>query len=201
MATDVEANERTPADVQREIEETRAVLDDTLDVIGERLSPQEIKQRVIDYGNEKALQLAQIFQRHPAQCGAAGAALVGVILLRRRRNTQEGRERAAQAAAMILRVTAAADQPRRMEQVSSTLRDVAGRAGDFAYDTGRAVAQQAGNIVERAQHYTAGVADFPFAESAKRTVAAMESASRENPLLTIGAAFLAGVTLVSLFRR
>lgn len=201
MANDVEANERTPADVQREIEQTRAVLDDTLDAIGERLSPQEIKQRAIDYANEKALHMAQILQRHPAQCGAAGAALVGLMLLRRHRNAQDGRERAAQAAAMILRITAASHQPHRMEQVASTLRDVAGRAGEFAYDTSQAVAQQAGNMVERAHHYTAGVADFPFAESAKRTVAAVENASRKNPLLTIGAAFLSGATLVSLLRR
>jgi len=92
--SDEAKEQRTPATVENEITQTRAELDHTLDEIGRRLSPQEIKERAVDYAKDSALEVTHAVQRRPLPlvlvCVVAGAAL----WLRHRLEMREQRERA-----------------------------------------------------------------------------------------------------------
>jgi len=85
--------QKTPDELQEEIEHTRAELDSTLDEIGRRLSPREIKERTVGYVKETAESLSETLQRNPVPVAIAGTALAATLLARHRASTRVARER------------------------------------------------------------------------------------------------------------
>src|SRR5262245_37679784 len=82
MANDTDSENRTPEEVEREIGETRAELDDTLGEIGRRLTPAELKHQAVDYVKDTASHSVDVVRHHPETAALAGVALVTALIMR-----------------------------------------------------------------------------------------------------------------------
>src|SRR5262245_44979205 len=82
MANDTESQGRTPEEVEREIGETRAELDDTLGEIGRRLSPDELKHQAVDYAKDTGSRAIDVIRHHPETAALAGVALAAAFIMR-----------------------------------------------------------------------------------------------------------------------
>jgi hypothetical protein len=189
---------RTAEDVQLEIAQTRADLDDTLDVIGRRLSPQEIKSRAVGYAKHTAAHLPDALQRHPAGAALAAGAIVAAVMVQRLR-ARRAHERADQAAwARLILVTAAnADQHGRS---GARLSEAIDKVGELAHGARDGVAHVLGDVTAGAQRLFDSDAARPIVDPAKRMLAVVEDASRDRPLVTLGMTLLAGALLARLLR-
>jgi hypothetical protein len=198
--TAADEHARTAEDVQLEIAQTRADLDDTLDVIGRRLSPREIKSRAVAYAKDAAAHLPDAVQRHPAGVALAAGAIVAAVLVQRLR-ARRADERADQARAawarLILATAANADQHGRS---GARLSEAIDKVGELAHGARDSVAHVLGDVTAGAQRLFDSDAARPIVDPAKRMLAVVEDASRDRPLVTLGVTLLAGALLARLLR-
>jgi len=91
---------KTADELQEEIEHTRAELDSTLDEIGRRLSPREIKERTVSYVKETASSVSETLQQNPVPVAIAGTAIAATLLARQRSSARLAHEREQQLTAL-----------------------------------------------------------------------------------------------------
>jgi ElaB/YqjD/DUF883 family membrane-anchored ribosome-binding protein len=197
MANDA-ASQRTPDEVQHEIEQTRAELDSPLDEIGKRLSPHEMKERAVDYVKDGASRIGDTVQRNPVPVALTGTLLAAALLARRRLHVREAREREEQFRAVWDRVSAAIERPHAFSRAGGTVSEALGKAvartGEAALDAREGLARLVGEAGTRAQSLVA-------AGRSRALVESIEEASRERPFLALGVALAAGALLATLIRR
>jgi len=204
VASDNPRPQRTPEEVQNEIAEIRTELDDTLDKIGERLSPHHIKERVRDYAKDAAASATSAVERHPVPATVWGLIAITTLFVRHRTQRRAARQRARQILAIwkplyaaletAAREAATAEAPRAGSAAGSIVSKVAALAADHG------LSQRVGDVAARAQKAVSDSATS-LAEPAKRVRALVEETSRDQPLLLVGSAALAGIMLGALLRR
>jgi ElaB/YqjD/DUF883 family membrane-anchored ribosome-binding protein len=201
MAAENEAQTRTPDEVQDEIGQTRAELDDTLSEIGRRLSPEELKERTVTYLKESAARAGDVARQNPGTVALAGCAVIGAFVLRNQRRMRAREEQAEQIRMLWERVTAVladgvgnARPALHMSEVVSKVADVANRA---RHNLSEAV----GEVAARAEDALRKESIADLAQPARRLIASLEESSREHALLSLAIAAGAGAMLSSLFRR
>ncbi|HEY8515332.1 MAG TPA: DUF3618 domain-containing protein [Candidatus Binatia bacterium] len=200
-------HERTPNEVQEEIEQTRAELDSTLDEIGRRLSPQEMKERVVDYVKSNASRVGDTVQRNPVPIALAGTLLVATVIARRRLSARKAREREEQFRAVWERLSSAIERPHAFSRRLATS-DAVGRMGELAADARSSFSHFLDDASTRARDFMdSGRAQplldraRPLVDRARPLVETLEQTSRTHPLASLGVALAAGALLVTLLRR
>ncbi len=140
--------EKTVDEIQEEIEHTRAELDSTLDEIGRRLSPSEIRNRTVSYVKHTAEAVRDTVQRNPVPVTVAGTALAALILARRRSSARRAREREEQFRAVWDRLVGAMAGGRPSAFSAGNL---TGRTSDLATDASDHLVQVLSDAIARAQ--------------------------------------------------
>jgi hypothetical protein len=110
MGVEVASEARTPQQIEHEIERTRERMSHNLDALGERLSPDSLKQRAReaiagkaedvlanlgDQARRTGARLLDLITEHPLPAAAVGLGVIGLFFLRRgRRGRKSGGRRA-----------------------------------------------------------------------------------------------------------
>ncbi|MEW6272695.1 MAG: DUF3618 domain-containing protein [Thermodesulfobacteriota bacterium] len=187
-------HERTPNEVQEEIEQTRAELDSTLDEIGKRLSPQEMKERAVDYVRSGATRVGDTVQRNPVPVALTGTLLAATLLARRRLHVRKAREREEQFRAVWDRLSAAIDRPHGFSRRGMSMSDAVGRMGEIASDARDGLSHLLGSASAGAQRMVEAGRARPLLET-------LEETSRQHPLVSLGVALAAGALIATVLRR
>ncbi len=142
-----QARTRTPDDVQKEISETRAELDETLDEIGRRLSPHELKERVLEYAEETVHDVTETVQQHKMPILMVGGLAVAAFLIRNRVQARETEARAEHVREIWDRMASALADSNGHAALQLKLGDVAGTISDVASAARDSVANLAEEIM------------------------------------------------------
>lgn len=194
---------RTSETVEREIAHTRSELDDTLDVLSNRLSPHEIKERAVDYAKDTATSVGAAVSERPYRAAAAVSLLTAFLWIRHRRARRLHDEQEELSRAVWERIAAALDRPANgFPRAHATLSSAADRLGGLALDARDTVSHAVGKATARTRDLIDGDAARTFADAVRRTVTTIEHRSREHPLIAIGiAAALSGVIFTRIARH
>ena len=85
---------KSPEEVQREVQQSRAKVEDTLEAIQERLSPGQVFEQVVDYmrssnGNDFLRNLGTMVRDNPVPVALVGTGLVWLMLSSSRSGRRE----------------------------------------------------------------------------------------------------------------
>lgn len=197
------AQQKSADEIQEEIAQTRAELDGTLEQIGRRLSPEEMKERAVEYARDTAGQaveyardtagqIGDVVQRNPLTVAVAGTVLIATAIARHRAGTRRAQLQEDQLRVLWDRIASAVESRAQGLRLPTDLRGATHLAHDVrdglahALDEAAVQSQRLGSVAN---------------EGAKRVVASLEQSSREQPLLTLLGAVAAGAVLTTLLRR
>jgi hypothetical protein len=192
MANDLPPHSRTPEDVQQEITQKRAELDSTLDELGRRLSPHEMKERAVDYAKHTALRAPVVLT----------ATLVVAAAFAQRVRAREERERADRLHALGARLLAArALASEGSSRAGSALSGTVEKMGTLAVSARDTLSDLVGETAARAQQLAGSEPAQCVVKPVQGAVAAVEHSSRQHPLLALGIALAVGALITTLARR
>ena len=205
---------QSPEEIEREIQRTRARMGRDIDALGEKLSPENLKQQAKDAVAEKAQdivsnvgqqarrtgsRLVDFVRENPLPVAAVGLGVTWLFTLRTRsevsgdrmaRFAYSGPERRAPDGRTGLGRRIADRTARVREKVSGAAAGVSGRAGDLA--------DRAADAVERVQERAedlGSTAKRRVREQGERARGGLEQMMEENPLALVAGAAILGLTL------
>jgi ElaB/YqjD/DUF883 family membrane-anchored ribosome-binding protein len=204
---------QSPEEIEREIQRTRARMGRDIDALGEKLSPQNLKQQAKDAVAEKAQdmvsnagqqarrtgsRLVEFVRENPLPVAAVGLGVTWLFTLRTRsevsgdrmaRFAYTGPERRTDGHTSLGRRLA--DRTARVrEKVSGAAAEVSERAGDLA--------DRAGDVVDRVQERAgdlSSTAKRRVQEQTQRARGGLEQMMEENPLALVAGAAILGLAL------
>ncbi len=200
MANASEGSSRTPEAVEQEIARTRAELDETLDVLVERLSPQEIKDRAVQYAKSTASDMGATVQRNPVPSALAAGALLTALMWANRRHARRVRAQEELSRLIWERIAAALERQDVLSRARSAVSSAVDTLGGFALDAHETVSHAVGDATEQTRQMLSSEAARPVVDSARRMVASIEDRSRERPLVALGIALVLGAILTRSMR-
>ncbi|QJQ96318.1 MULTISPECIES: DUF3618 domain-containing protein [Halomonadaceae] len=126
-------SKRSPEQIEAEIKQSRAHLNDTMHALEDRLSPRRVKQRAYHYGhhngiNEFFSNLGQEIRQHPLPFLVTGVGLGWLFMSQRKASQQAQRHRANYRTAGQGEALAAARQAAPQRMVATHLGTQQGRA-------------------------------------------------------------------------
>lgn len=202
MTNDRSSQTRTADEVQTEIGHTRAELDDTLDEIGRRLSPAELRHQVRVYLRDMISQTAEVARRNPASLTAGALVVAGTVLVRHRQRAWARQLQADQMRTIWDRLAQIMANAREEHfHGGRPLTDVVAQATDLAQRARESVVETVGDVAAKAQHAWRNESLADLAQPAQQLVTAIEARSREHALLSLAIAAGAGAIVSSLCRR
>jgi ElaB/YqjD/DUF883 family membrane-anchored ribosome-binding protein len=204
---------QSPEEIEREIQRTRARMGRDIDALGEKLSPQNLKQQAKHAVAEKAQdvvsnvgqqarrtgsRLVEFVRENPLPVAAVGLGVTWLFTLRTRsevsgdrmaRFAYTGPERRTDGHTSLGRRLA--DRTARVrEKVSGAAAEVSERAGDLA--------DRAGDVVDRVQDRAGDLgttARRRMQEQTERARGGLEQMMEENPLALVAGAAIVGLAL------
>jgi ElaB/YqjD/DUF883 family membrane-anchored ribosome-binding protein len=205
---------QSPEEIEREIQRTRARMGRDIDALGEKLSPENLKQQAKDAMAEKAQdivsnvgqqarrtgsRLVDFVRENPLPVAAVGLGVSWLFTLRTRsevsgdrmaRFAYTGPERRDPDGRTSLGRRIADRTARVREKVSGAAAGVSGRAGDLADRAADAVDR----VQERAEDL-GSTAKRRVREQGERARGGLEQMMEENPLALVAGAAILGLTL------
>jgi ElaB/YqjD/DUF883 family membrane-anchored ribosome-binding protein len=208
------SEDRDVTEIEREIQRTRARMGRDIDALGEKLSPQSLKQQARDAVAEKAQdvvsnvgqqarrtgsRLVEFVRENPLPVAAVGLGVTWLFTLRTRsevsgdrmaRFAYTGPERRALDGQTSLGRRLADRTARVREKVSGAAAEVSERAGDLA--------DRAGDVVDRVQERAddlGAAARRRMQEQSERARGRLERMMEENPLALVAGAAILGLAL------
>ena len=206
-----ESGDKSPEDIEREIEETRNRMSQNIDELGDRLSPQNLKQQAKDsirnaasdavsnvgeQARRTGFRLVDVIRDNPLPVIAVGAGVTW--LLRQRSNTEISGDRMArysytgpdrrqgEGGRSGLRVRVGDMLSGVKEKVSGAATDIAEKAGEVKSD----ITGKAGELRSSTQE-RAGEMGWQARRQTERVKTNLQHVATENPLpVAIGAAIL-----------
>jgi ElaB/YqjD/DUF883 family membrane-anchored ribosome-binding protein len=202
-------NDRTAADIERDIEQTRERVTRDIDALGEKLSPENLKQQAKDAIADKAHEVAKNVGEQARETGSRVAEFIGenplpivavglgaVWLLTQRNRSEISGDRMA-------RFAYTGPERRGHSPGNGVGRRLADRAGQVK----EALGGKAHDVAERAGELRHEAADRMQAlsrgarQQARRARRGIEHASEENPLAVVAGAAILGLILGFLIPR
>ncbi|HEX3232789.1 MAG TPA: DUF3618 domain-containing protein [Gemmatimonadales bacterium] len=210
----VPRGDQSPEEIEREIQRTRARVGRDIDALGEKLSPENLKQQAKDAMAEKAQdmvsnvgyqarrtgsRLVDFVRENPLPVAAVGLGVTWLFTLRTRsevsgdrmaRFAYTGPERRAADGRTSLGRRIADRTARVREKVSGAAAEVSERAGDLA--------DRAAEVVDRVQERADDLgssAKRRVREQGERARGSLEQMMEENPLALVAGAAILGLTL------
>ena len=195
------AGEKTPEQIEREIEATRDRMSQNIDALGERLSPARIKERAKEKVRYTGSRVGNVVRDNAVPIGLVGAGVTWMMLKRgdhsgprdRRRYTNgySGPERRfSERSTSGLRST--------VEKVTDTVGHAAGNVADSVSGAASTVKEKAGEIAHRAGELR-GEAKEKARDMRVRAKGSLERNIEENPLAIAAGAAVVGIALGLLF--
>jgi gas vesicle protein len=205
---------QSPEEIEREIQRTRARMGRDIDALGEKLSPENLKQQAKDAVAEKAQdivsnvgqqarltgsRLVDFVRENPLPVAAVGLGVTWLFTLRTRsevsgdrmaRFAYTGPERRDPDGRTSLGRRIADRTARVREKVSGAAAGVSGRAGDLADRAADAVDR----VQERAEDL-GSTAKRRVREQGERARGGLEQMMEQNPLALVAGAAILGLTL------
>jgi ElaB/YqjD/DUF883 family membrane-anchored ribosome-binding protein len=205
---------QSPEEIEREIGRTRARMGRDIDALGEKLSPQHLKQQAKDAVAEKAQhmvsnagqqarrtgsRLVDFVRENPLPVAAVGLGVTWLFTLRTRsevsgdrmaRFAYTGPERRAPDGRTSLGRRIADRTARAREKVSGAAAEVSERAGELA--------DRAGDVVDRVQERAGDLgttAKRRMWEQTERARGGLEQMMEENPLALVAGSAILGLAL------
>jgi len=205
---------QSPEEIEREIQRTRARMGRDIDALGEKLSPQNLKQQARDAVAEKAQHMVsnvgqqarrtgsrvvEFVRENPLPVAAVGLGVTWLFTLRTRsevsgdrmaRFAYTGPERRAPDGRTSLGRRIADRTAKVREKVSGAAVEVSERAGDLA--------DRAGDVVDRVQERAGelgSTAKRRMHEQTERARGGLEQMMEENPLALVAGAAILGLAL------
>jgi ElaB/YqjD/DUF883 family membrane-anchored ribosome-binding protein len=204
---------QSPEEIEREIQRTRARMGRDIDALGEKLSPENLKQQAKDAVAEKAQdmvsnagqqarrtgsRLVEFVRENPLPVAAVGLGVTWLFTLRTRsevsgdrmaRFAYTGPERRGDGHTSLGRRLA--DRTARMrEKMGGAAAEVSERAGDLA--------DRAGEVVDRVQERAGDLgttAKRRMQEQTERARGGLQEMMEENPLALVAGAAILGLAL------
>jgi hypothetical protein len=201
MTNDKDLESRTVDEVQDEIGHTRAELDETLDEIGRRLSPAELRHQVKVYLGDTIAQAADAARRNPASITAGALMVAGTVLVRHRQRAWARQVQAEQMRTIWDRLVQSMADARDEHLGGRSLSDVVAKATDLAQRARESVAETVGDVAAKAQYAWRNESLADLAKPAQRMLTSVEASSREHALLSLVIAAGAGAMISSLCRK
>lgn len=184
---------RTPDEVEGELAQTRAELDSTLDEIGRRISPREIKERAVEQVKEKASHVGESVQRNPVPLAVAGGLLVAGYLVRRRTVLRREHEREMELRHFWSRIVDAIDGKR---SPSALANEGLARVSHLAHGARGAAERVLADALPQARRLGEAAED-----NARRALDTVQVRTSQEPLAAIGIAIVVGALLGAIARR
>jgi ElaB/YqjD/DUF883 family membrane-anchored ribosome-binding protein len=205
---------QSPEEIEREIQRTRARMGRDIDALGEKLSPQNLKQQAKDAVAEKAQdvvsnvgqqarrtgsRLVEFVRENPLPVAAVGLGVTWLFTLRTRsevsgdrmaRFAYTGPERREPDGRLSLGRRLADRTARVREKVSGAAAEVSERAGDLA--------DRVGEVMDRVQERADDLgtaARRRMQEQTGRARGGLEQVMEENPLALVAGAAILGLAL------
>ncbi len=195
------AGEKSPEQIEREIEATRDRMSQNIDALGERLSPARIKERAKEKVRYTGSRVSNVVRDNAVPIGLVGAGVTWMMLKRgdhsgprdRRRYTNgySGPERRVSSRSTSgLRST--------VDRVTGTVGQAAGSVADTVRDGATSVKEKTGEIARRAGEL-GGEAKERARDMRVRAKGSLERNIEENPLAVAAGAAVVGIALGLLF--
>jgi ElaB/YqjD/DUF883 family membrane-anchored ribosome-binding protein len=202
--SDLASDTRSSEDIEREIERTRERMSNNIDALGEKLSPDHLKQQAKDAIAEKAQDVVinvgeqareigsrviDFITQNPLPVAAASLGAIWLFSLRRGNQRQVSGDRMARFAYT---------GPERREPNGAGFRrrlvDRAGAMRDTASDAASQASERAGELKERVQEQVSELGRAA-GERASDVRGGLERIMQENPLALVAGAAVIGLAL------
>jgi ElaB/YqjD/DUF883 family membrane-anchored ribosome-binding protein len=213
---DLASDTRSPEDIEREIERTRERMGNNIDALGEKLSPERLKQQAKDAIAEKAQDVVinvgeqaretgsrviDFITQNPLPVAAASLGAIWLVSLRRGHQRQVSGDRMARFAYTGAERREPNGTPglrRRLADRAGALRDTVGdaasRTGEKVGELKERVQERAGELKERVQEQASELG-LAAGERTRRARGGLEHMMEENPLAVVAGATVIGLAL------
>ena len=197
LADESSATEQSPAEIEREIERTRERMSSNIDQLGERLSPDNLKQQareaisvkaqdvvsnVGDQARETGSRVIDFITQNPLPVAAVSLGAIWLFGLRNRSEVSGDRM------ARFAYTGPERREPNGRPSLGRRLADRAGKMKDKMSGATSQAGERAGELKDRMQE-RAGEFEDTAAERARQAKSGLERTMHENPLaIAVGAA-------------
>jgi ElaB/YqjD/DUF883 family membrane-anchored ribosome-binding protein len=209
---DLASDTRSPEEIEREIERTRERMSSNIDVLGEKLSPDHLKQQakdaivekaqnivadVGDQARETGTRVIDFIIENPLPVAAASLGAIWLFSLRRGNQRQVSGDRMARFAYTGPERREPGGAPglgRRLADRAGALRDKVSDAASQAGERVGELKERAGELKERVQEQTSELGRAA-GERTRQARSELERMMEENPLALVAGAAVLGLVL------
>ena len=204
---------QSPEEIEREIQRTRARMGRDIDALGEKLSPENLKQQAKDAVAEKAQdmvanagqqarrtgsRLVEFVRENPLPVAAVGLGVTWLFTLRTRSEVSGDRMARFAYTGPERRTDGHTSLGRRLVDRTARMREKVGGAAAEVSDRAGDLADRAGDVVDRVQERAGDLgttAKRKMQEQTERARGGLEEMMEKNPLALVAGAAILGLAL------
>ena len=205
MESDLAGDERSPQEIEREIERTRERMSNNIDALGDKLSPDHLKQQakeaiaekahdvvsnVGDQARQTGSRLVDFISENPLPVAAVGLGAIWLFTLRKGSRSDVSGDRMARFAYTGPERRGPDGRPSLGRRLADQVDSVRHTVGDAASQAG----ERAGELKERVQE-RAGELSRAARERGRDARGGLQAMMRDNPLAVAAAAAVIGLAL------